>query len=124
MASRKEYLTQKKFDELTQELENLTHGKRKEIADKLEYAKGLGDLSENAEYQEARDEQAKLEFRISELEDLLKNAEIMNHKKSDVIEAGSTVAIQKKGGDKQSYELVGSEAVSYTHLTLPTIGCV
>lgn len=109
MASKKEYLTKKKYDELTEELAKLSHAGRKDVAEKLEYAKSLGDLSENAEYQEARDEQARIEYRISQLEDLLKNAEILHHKVGDIVEAGSTVIIKKGTGEDQTYELVGSE---------------
>lgn len=109
MAIKKEYLTKKKHEELTQELLNLSTEKRKEIAEKLEYAKSLGDLSENAEYQEARDEQARIEYRISQLEELLKNAEILHHKISDIVEAGSKVTIEKKSGEQKTYEIVGSE---------------
>jgi transcription elongation factor GreA len=58
------YLTQEKFDELTKELSYLKTTRRKEIAEQLEYARSLGDLSENAEYQEARDLQAATEERI------------------------------------------------------------
>jgi transcription elongation factor GreA len=64
--SQQEYLTQEKFNELTNELNNLKTVKRKETADKLEYARSLGDLSENAEYDKARDDQAQLEDRIAE----------------------------------------------------------
>ncbi len=106
----KQYLTQQKYEELQQELHDLIHVKRKEIAEQLEYAKSMGDLSENAEYHEARDGQAKIEARISQLEDLLKHAEILKHKKSDVVEAGSKVVIQKTGEkEKKEYTLVGSE---------------
>lgn len=108
--AQKQYLTQQKYDELKQELEHLIHVRRKEIAEQLDYAKSLGDLSENAEYHEARDAQAQAEARISQLEDLLKHAEIMHHKKSDVVEAGSKIVIQKSGSkEKQEYVLVGSE---------------
>ena len=109
MTENKEYLTKEKFEELQQELQTLTHERRKEVAEQLEYAKSLGDLSENGEYHEARDEQAKVEARIAQLEHLLKHAEIIKHKKGDTIEAGSTVTIQKGKEDKQIYELVGSE---------------
>jgi transcription elongation factor GreA len=106
----KQYLTQQKYDELQQELHTLVHSKRKEVAEQLEYAKSMGDLSENAEYHEARDNQAKIEARISQIEDLLKHAEILKHKKGDTVEAGSTVEIQKTGEkDKKKYILVGSE---------------
>lgn len=106
----KEYLTQEKYDELTKELYTLIHEKRKEVAEHLEHAKSLGDLSENAEYHEARDEQAQIESRIAQLEHMLKHAEIVHHKKGDVVEAGSTVVITKDGSkDKQTFLLVGSE---------------
>lgn len=106
----KQYLTQQKYEELQQELHTLIHTKRKEVAEQLEYAKSMGDLSENAEYHEARDNQAKIEARISQIEELLKHAEILKHKKSDVIEAGSNVEIQKNGDkEKKKYILVGSE---------------
>lgn len=108
--AQKQYLTQQKHEELKQELEVLIHQRRKEIAEQLEYAKSMGDLSENAEYHEARDAQAQTEARISQIEDLLKHAEILHHKKGDTVEAGSKVVIQKSGNkDKQEYVLVGSE---------------
>lgn len=106
----KQYLTQQKYIELQEELHNLIHKKRKEVAEQLEYAKSMGDLSENAEYHEARDSQAKVEARISQIEDLLKHAEILKHKSGDTVEAGSTVQIQKTGErEKKTYVLVGSE---------------
>lgn len=106
----KEYLTQEKFDELKKELVLLKSEKRKEVADALEYAKSLGDLSENAEYQEARDMQAKLEHRISHLETVLKLAVIVQPRHSDVIGIGSTVVVMKTGDSKEcTYCLVGSE---------------
>jgi transcription elongation factor GreA len=101
----KQYLTQDKHTELQEELRVLIHEKRREVAEHLEYAKSMGDLSENAEYQEARDEQAKVEARISQIEELLKHAQILQHKKSDVVEAGSKVVIQK-GGEKEKKEFV------------------
>ena len=67
MNTGQEYLTKEKFKELEKELENLKTVKRKEIAEALEYAKSLGDFSENQEYQEARDSQAILEDRINRL---------------------------------------------------------
>ena len=106
----KEYLTKEKYEQLQVELHNLKTVRRKEVAEQLQYAKGMGDLSENAEYHEARDEQAKVEFRISQIEGILKNAEIVSHKKGTTIEVGSEVVIQKKGQkDKQTVTLVGSE---------------
>lgn len=110
MDQEKEYLTQKKFDELSKELDYLRRVRRKEIADQLEYAKSLGDLSENAEYHEARDEQAKIEERIAQLENVLKFAEIVAPHHSDVVEVGSTVTVTKVAdGMEATYMIVGPE---------------
>jgi transcription elongation factor GreA len=105
----KEYLTQEKFDEFKKELENLKNVRRKEVAESLEYAKALGDLSENAEYHEARDMQATIEDRISKLDDLLKNAVIVSGKDvSGAVGIGSVVTV--KTDDKTfHYTIVGSE---------------
>jgi transcription elongation factor GreA len=110
MPDEKTYLTKEKFDELNKELEVLKTVRRKEIADSLEYARSLGDLSENAEYQEARELQAATEERIRKIESSIKNAVIVAPKKSDVVSFGSTVVIQKEGeSDKHTYQIVGSE---------------
>lgn len=103
------YLTQEKFDELTKELEHLTTVRRREIAEQLSYARSLGDLSENAEYQEARDLQAATEDRIRQIEELLAHARIIQHSKDNKVSLGSVVSIQKDG-DKEThtYEIVGS----------------
>ncbi len=106
----KEYLTKEKYKELEAELEDLRTSKRREVADKLEYARSLGDLSENAEYNDARNEQSEIETRISYLTELLKNAEIVKMHHSNKVEAGSTVVIQKKGSsEKIQYQVVGGE---------------
>ena len=104
----KYYLTKERLDELTEELGVLKNTKRLEIAEKLKQAKDYGDLSENSEYTQAREEQAVVETRIFQLEDLLKKAVII--KKSDgtgEVEVGSTVTANK--GDKiVSYTIVGA----------------
>lgn len=105
-----EYLTQEKFNELKEELDYLKTTRRKEIAESLEYARSLGDLSENAEYQEARDLQASTEERIRKVESVLQSAKIVSDKKSSIIGLGSTVTIQKEGEkDKHKYSIVGTE---------------
>ena len=105
-----EFLTPEKFEELKKELEHLKTVRRKEVAESLEYARSLGDLSENAEYQEARDMQAAIEERISHLEKVIKEAKIVDHKKGGVVGLGSEVSIQKKGETtKHTYIIVGSE---------------
>ncbi len=107
---RKEYLTKEKYGELTSELNVLKSVRRREVAKNLEYAKSLGDLSENAEYQEAREEQAKLEDRIARLEGILQVAEIVAPRKSETVGIGSTVVVRKKSdGTERTYRLVGSE---------------
>lgn len=105
-----EYLTQEKFNELKAELDLLVHTKRKEIAEHLEYAKSLGDLSENAEYHEARDDQANIEDRIAKIESVLKSALIMpsTHDTSSV-NIGNTVTVQKGNAESKTYTVVGSE---------------
>ncbi len=104
-----EYLSQEKFDALQAELENLKTVERKKIAAHLDYAKSLGDLSENAEYHEARDKQADIEDRILQLEAIIKNAVIISKQKHTKVEVGSTVTIKKKGGEECQYQIVGSE---------------
>lgn len=105
------YITKEKLEELKKELEELKTVKRLEIATNLEYARSLGDLSENAEYHDAREQQAKLEERVKHLEQVIKSAKIVTHsKKTDEVRLGSAVTIRKKGERKTIvYTLVGSE---------------
>jgi transcription elongation factor GreA len=104
-------VSQEKFDEMVKELEQLKTVRRTEIAKNLEYARSLGDLSENAEYQEARDLQAATEERIKKLEEFVKNAKIVTDgKKKDEVGFGSKVSIKKDGGaETHEYTIVGSE---------------
>ncbi len=105
-----EYLTLEKKNELEQELKHLKSVRRKEIADALEYAKSLGDLSENAEYHQAREDQANCEDRINHVEQILKNAVVMDKHHAVVVEVGTTVVIVKKGEKSEKHiSLVGSE---------------
>lgn len=85
-------LTKEGLKKLQDELENLKTVGRTEIAEKIKVARGYGDLSENSEYDEAKNEQAKIEARIVELESMLKNVEIIAEKKS----AGKTVTVGSK----------------------------
>jgi len=107
----KEYLTPEKFEEFKKELAFLKGTRRKEVAENLEYAKSLGDLSENAEYHEARDMQATIEDRIAKLESLLKNAQIVSSHDNSIVNIGSIVTVQK-GDKKVTYTIVGSEEAS------------
>jgi len=106
----KQYLTQEKFGELTKELEHLKSTRRREIAEQLEYARSLGDLSENAEYQEARELQGATEGRIKQLENILATAQVVDsNTKSTEVHVGSKVTIVKVGEkEEREYEVVGS----------------
>ena len=107
--NKEQYLTKKKFDELTIELAELKTTRRQEVAEQLEYARSLGDLSENAEYKEARELQGALEGRIAELEMILANAQVVTAEGSGEVTIGSKVAIIKVGEkDEREYEIVGS----------------
>ena len=115
MKQEKEFLTKDKFTELTKELTHLRSVRRKEIAEELEYAKQLGDLSENAEYHQAREEQALLEDRILKLDALLKSAQIVDAHHTESVNVGSTVEIQKSGSKETAkYTIVGSEEADMT----------
>ena len=115
MSNKKVLLTREWLLELGEELRHLKEEKRVEIADKLKEAISYGDLSENAEYQEARDEQAQVELRIAELEELLKpgnydliDDEKWGKKKKSGINVGNTVVLESDG-EKITYILVGSQ---------------
>jgi transcription elongation factor GreA len=107
------YLTKEKYKELEKELEVLKTVKRKEVAQNLEYARSLGDLSENAEYQEARELQATIEDRISTIENTLKTAEIVHEMHGDNVSMGSVVAVEKVGSKGPvKFKIVGSDEVN------------
>ena len=105
-----QYLTQEKFEELTKELDNLKTSRRREIAEQLEYARSLGDLSENAEYQEARELQSATEGRIRQLENMLNEVKVIDRTEAtSEVHVGSKVTIIKVGEkEERTYELVGS----------------
>lgn len=110
MEEGKVYLSKQKYKELEDELSHLKTDRRKEIAEHLEYAKSLGDLSENAEYHDARDQQAKNEARILQVEDMLKKAVILERHTGSTIDVGSTVLLKKvKEGTDHTYDIVGPE---------------
>lgn len=106
--AQREYLTKQKYDELSHELKELKNVKRKEVAQALDYARGLGDLSENAEYHEARAQQADIEERIAKLESILKNSIVVEDRHGDHAMIGSTVTVEKSDGVKRTFMIVGS----------------
>lgn len=108
MIDRVTYLTKEGLVALQQELTTLVHVRRKEIASRIQEAKELGDLSENAEYQEAKNEQAFNEGRIEELEATLRNVQVIDgkHRQDGVIIVGSTVHVNN--GSAHVLSIVGS----------------
>lgn len=103
------YVTKDGLQKLEDELKELKVGKRKEISERIQDAKELGDLSENAEYQEAKEEQGFVEARITELESTLKNVEIIEHKKNtSEVQIGSHVSVTGSAGNDMMFEIVGS----------------
>ena len=109
--SNKVYLTNEGFLEIEEELNHLKEVKRPEVIKVLKDARALGDLSENADYDAARDEQAKVEGRIAELEKLLETAELIEKKDTDKVSLGVNVKIMYDGDedDVEEYRIVGSK---------------
>lgn len=115
MATNDTYITKEKKEALEKELHELQTVRRKEILEALEFAKSLGDLSENAEYHQAREEQGKLEERISEIEYVLQHAVVVKQHHTDTVEVGARVTVQKKGSkENQTFEIVGTEEADFT----------
>lgn len=109
------YYTQEGYNELINELDYLKNVRRAEVIHDIEVARGFGDLSENAEYDEARTEQARVEARISELEEKKRNAVIIDESSVDssVISVGSTVTVfDKDDNEEVTYIIVGSNEVA------------
>ncbi len=103
-----QYLSPERLEELKAELNELKTTKRIEVADRLKRAKELGDLSENSEYFEAREEQAQVESRIFEVEDIIKNASVISKTTSRTkVEVGSIIEVTKDG-EKMKFNIVGS----------------
>ena len=94
MLDEKFYVTEEGLKELKEEYDNLVHVVRNEVIEDLKAARAQGDLSENADYDAARDKQAQVESRIKELEHMIRNAEIISEKKgAKNVRLGSTVTI-------------------------------
>lgn len=105
-----DYITAEKKKALEAELKDLKGPKRQEILAALEYAKSLGDLSENAEYHQAREDQGKLEERIAKVEQILQSSQVFSSNGGDTVGLGSKVVVQKEGAkEEKTYSIVGSE---------------
>jgi transcription elongation factor GreA len=117
-------LSREAFDRLKAELDDLSTRGRIEVADKIERARELGDLSENGDYHAAKDEQGHMEGRIRQLEHLIENAEIIAPPPEGVVGAGSVVTVMYEGDSESDAEryLVGhiEEKVGDLDVVSPT----
>lgn len=104
-----EYLSEEGLNKLKEKLNELKTTRRKDVAQRLEHAKSLGDLSENAEYQETKEEQFLLELEIEELEKTIRNAVLIQKASdNDRVRIGSTTRVNSAHGD-EIFTIVGSE---------------
>lgn len=104
-------ITDEGLRRLEEELEELKTVKRKEIAEKIKVALSFGDLSENSEYDEAKNEQAIIEGRIAEIENQLKNVRVLDESElsTEVVHVGSKIRIREAGSsEEETYKIVGS----------------
>jgi transcription elongation factor GreA len=111
MSDKEVILTQEGLKKLEEELENLKSVKRREVAERIKVAIGYGDISENSEYEDAKNEQAFIEGRIITLEKMLRNARIINNDEidTDTVSIGATVSVQDlEFGDVVEYTIVGT----------------
>ena len=112
-------MSQKKYDELRAELEYMKTVREKEVADQVKEARSFGDLSENSEYDEAKNEQGKLYSRIAELENILENAVIVDESEadSDKVSIGCKVVVINlaTGKEMPAYKIVGSQEADPMH---------
>ena len=108
---KKVYLTQEGYNEIKEELDNLINVKRPENIIAIKEARALGDLSENADYDAARNEQAEIEARIKKLESIVDNVEIIEEVNTDAVGLGNTVKISyvDDEDDLDEYKIVGSQ---------------
>ena len=118
MATVKEFrMSQERYDELKKELDYSKTTRADEIADLIKEARGFGDLSENSEYDEAKNEQGKLYSRIAELEEVLQHVVIVdeNDSPSNVIAIGCTVTVEDARGNEMTCRIVGSQEADPMH---------
>ena len=104
-------MTQAGKEKLEQELEQLKTVKRKEVVERIKIARSFGDLSENSEYDSAKEEQAFVEGRITTIENMIRNAKIIGSEElsSDTVSLGSSVTfVELPNGDEETYTIVGS----------------
>ena len=113
-------LTPEGLANLKAELDELTTARRREVAQRIKEAREFGDISENAEYDDAKNEQAMLEARIAQLEDKLRSATVIDASSitNDVVGVGSIVHVKEAGGKSTKYTIVGSAEASPAEMKL------
>jgi transcription elongation factor GreA len=113
-------LTPEGLTNLKAELEELTTRRRREVAQRIREAREFGDITENAEYDDAKNEQAMLEARIAALEDKLRSATVIDSSSitNDVVGVGSVVHVKDESGKSVKYTIVGSAEASPTEMKL------
>ena len=119
--SRQSVITQEGLEKLKEEIESLSTVKRREVAERIKEAREFGDIAENAEYDDAKNEQALLEQRIAQLEERLRRSEVINSKDIDTSEVsvGTIVHVKdQKSGDSQKFQIVGSAEADPTEQKL------
>lgn len=109
------YLTPEGEAKLKAELKELTGPRREELSQRLRSAIQMGDLSENADYHKAKEDQAFLEGRIQEIEAVLRMAVVVEKTHSDVVTVGSTVTVQEESFDPETYSVVGAKEADPRH---------
>jgi transcription elongation factor GreA len=107
-------LTPEGLEKLKEEIEYLSTTKRREVAERIKEAREFGDISENSEYDDAKNEQAQLEQRIAQLEERLRSARVLDAGElgTDMVRVGSKVDVEDDKGKKQSFMIVGSAEAS------------
>jgi transcription elongation factor GreA len=119
--SRQSVITQEGLEKLKEEIESLSTVKRREVAERIKEAREFGDIAENAEYDDAKNEQALLEQRIAQLEERLRRSEVIDSKDIDTSEVsvGTVVHVKdQKSGDSQKFQIVGSAEADPTEQKL------
>jgi transcription elongation factor GreA len=119
--SRQSVITQEGLEKLKEEIEYLSTSKRREVAERIKEAREFGDIAENAEYDDAKNEQALLEQRIAQLEERLRRSEVIDDKDIDTTEVGVGTFVHvkdQKSGDSQKFQIVGSAEANPTEQKL------
>jgi transcription elongation factor GreA len=119
--SRQSVITQEGLEKLKEEIEFLSTSKRREVAERIKEAREFGDISENAEYDDAKNEQALLEQRIAQLEERLRRSTVVDAKDIDTTEVGVGTLVHvkdQKSGDSQKFQIVGSAEANPTEQKL------